>query len=239
VSTYTPQTWVNEPTETTKINATRLGVIETGIATRVGSVDGVDPDGTGNVNVANATTTSTGKVQLAGDLTGTATAPTLRTTLNDPAAATPGLRTLGTSATQACAGNDSRLSNSRAPTGSAGGSLSGTYPNPGLAVVPTPPVTLTYAASLTPVATDGNYRVCTMTGDATLNAPSSPTDGQLLRIRFIASGAQRIVTFAAAIKRTDPLASTLTVLSGKRGDVTLLYESADSAWTLLTATRQA
>lgn len=46
------------------------------------------------------------------------------------AAATPSLRALGTTSTTACAGNDSRLSDSRAPNGSAGGDLTGTYPTP-------------------------------------------------------------------------------------------------------------
>ena len=37
---------------------------------------------------------------------------------------------LGTTGAQACAGNDARLSNSRAPTGGASGDLAGSYPGP-------------------------------------------------------------------------------------------------------------
>jgi len=41
-----------------------------------------------------------------------------------------GSPSLGTSGSTACAGNDSRLADSRAPTGAASGDLGGTYPSP-------------------------------------------------------------------------------------------------------------
>lgn len=50
-----------------------------------------------------------------GDLAGSYPNPTIKTALNDPAAATPGLRTLGTGVLQATAGTDSRLSDARTP----------------------------------------------------------------------------------------------------------------------------
>ena len=75
---------------------------------------------------ADATTTTKGIVQLAGDLTGTAASPQIATGVivdtdvnsanKDGAVGTPSMRTLGTGATQAAAGNDSRLTDARTPT---------------------------------------------------------------------------------------------------------------------------
>ncbi len=80
-----------------------------------------------------------------GDLTGTYPSPTIAASAvtdakvaaanKDGAAGTPSMRTLGAGAAQAAAGNDARFTDSRAPSGAAGGDLSGTYPNPGVAKV--------------------------------------------------------------------------------------------------------
>ena len=77
-------------------------------------------------NLPDATTAIKGIVQLAGDLTGTATNPQIapgvitdadvNSAHKDGAAGTASMRTLGTGAQQATSGNDPRLSDARAPT---------------------------------------------------------------------------------------------------------------------------
>ena len=96
------------------------------------------------------------------------------------------------------------------------------------------PVVQAFAPSLTLNAAAGNSRITTATANMTLNEPTGGSDGQLLTLKVIASGAQRVVTFAAALKRPASIASTLTIASGQRGTVGLSFESA-YGWTVVTA----
>jgi uncharacterized protein DUF5907/collagen triple helix repeat protein len=84
------------------------------------------PQGTPGAGAPDATTTTKGSIQLAGDLTGTAASPQIAAAVitdaevnaanKDGLTTVPSLRTLGAGAQQACAGNDARLTNARAPT---------------------------------------------------------------------------------------------------------------------------
>lgn len=86
------------------------------------------------------------------------------------------------------------------------------------------PVTITYAATITPNAAAGNLFRCTATGDLTLADPTGPTDGQTVDVEILASGADRALTVGG---------TATTIPSGKWWLGTLRYSSTATGWFLV------
>lgn len=86
------------------------------------------------------------------------------------------------------------------------------------------PVTITYAASITPNASLGCVHWVVATGDLTVADISNGITGQILTLRVKASGANRTVTAGG---------TTYTVVSGDRWVGRFLYDGPDSTWILL------
>lgn len=137
------------------------------------AMDGGPPDGPAGGSLAG---TYPNPSIAAGAITGTEVAAANK----DGAVGVPSMRTLGTGALQATPGDDSRLSNSRAPNGSAGGDLTGTYPNPtikasvALTGDPTAP-TPTAGDNDTSIATTAFVTTATSTATSGLATLASPT----------------------------------------------------------------
>lgn len=162
----------------------------------------------------------------AGVVTGTAIAAAIK----DPAAATAGLRTLGTGAAQAAAGNH---------THAAADIASGTLAAARLPNVLSTVRTVAFSATPTLVPTTaGNYVQITATADITALDVSvtGAVDRQKLEVSVLASGGDFDVTVAAAVRTSSGLTrGPYTIASTEAGVFLFEYFGLISAWVLVSA----
>jgi len=95
--------------------------------------------------------------------------------------------------------------------------------------------TITDSSSVTPDALSGVAKVFVWTcalGNATLNAPSSPAQGQIVRVCIKASGTNRIITLSGFIGSTDYSTVAITITSGKWLTLSFQYLS-DIGWQIV------
>lgn len=86
----------------------------------------------------------------------------------------------------------------------------------------TAPVTVTYAASITPNAALGSVFRVTATGDLTVADITGGTDGQTVALEVLASGADRTVAITGG--------GSVTVPSGQWWTASFRYNATASAW---------
>lgn len=178
-----------------------------------------------------------GAVGTAELATGAVTGNEIASAIKDAAANVASLRTLSTTSTTACAGNDSRLSDSRAPNGTAGGALNGTYPNPALDVVPWAAYTHgSVSGTITIDPTLGNrVNIGALTGNPTI-VPSTTgaVDGQMLLAKVNPGASVRSLTVTATM--STGLASPLALAASKIGFLGFCYDGTLAAWVLIAFT---
>lgn len=141
----------------------------------------------------------------------------------------------GTTAGTSVQGNDSRLSDSRTPTGHASTHRSGGA-DP---VMPAPrPVTGAATTTITAVTGVDVDRVdVTTTVSITSLVLSGGFNGQQVRIVVLASGATRTVTVASAVDISTGLSrGPYSIGSGQLGKFLVEYSTLNAKWALLAAT---
>lgn len=106
--------------------------------------------------------------------------------------------------------------------------------------IPDPVVTITDSTSVTPDAAFGDSKVFiwTMAANSTLNAPSNPDQGQIIRVCVKASGGARTLALSGFIGSTDYSTATVSIASGKWWTGSFQYLS-DIGWQIVGKVMQA
>ncbi len=99
---------------------------------------------------------------------------------------------------------------------------------------------ISYAASITPDSDAAEVvNVGTLTGAITINAPTgTPTDGQLLTLRFVQDATGRAITWNAAFAfGTDITSALLPTTANAKFEVGCRWNAADSKWRVVALVR--
>jgi len=138
----------------------------------------------------------------------------------DGAAGVAGMRTLGTGATQATAGNDSRLSDSRAPNGAASGDLVGTYPGPTLALTGVAAAAYGSSSKTLTVTVDTKGRITAIAENTPLAVPGYGYVGKLASANMNTTADQAIpIPWTTYIIRRITVESASTSLTTAAGGI--------------------